>query len=161
MSVHLISLPEGIHHLSGLLDIGYYAQVQVGYFGDIKSVKITSEVTPFYGTSGGSFIRDQIAQYESETVKIGYCYSLQVETRDVVVEYLYNSKFYVDEACTNEAPFPRDPTTLYKIINKDSDSNPIYYIFGDYSYTELNTEMRIGINDNPVEIINLGTYEAG
>lgn len=159
MSISLHSLPEGVRTLQGLLDIGYYAQTQVGNFGNIEKVKITSATTQFIGSTVGGNIVDEIANYEDDHQKIGYCYSLKVETREIQDIWQSNNKYYTDAQCTSEL-VNYNRNKLY-IICGGNDTGQ--YIDGrdQQKYSSINTIMTIGINNNPRETIDLGSYNSG
>ena len=163
IGVYLTSLPEGINKLTGLLDIGYYVQTQVGNFGDIERVQITTATTQFYGESGEGVILDAIAAYETaEEVKIGYCYSLKVETREIKNIWFKNDKYYFDRNCAEEL-IHYNANILYKAYNCD-DPQEYHYMSGanpDKTWRTLSTIMTIGINGNAKETINLGSYQSG
>lgn len=161
-SIRLKSLAPGRFKLSGLLDVCYYAEYDVGDFSPIRKVIIRNELLDIIGTSTDSE-KDNIIDEQSDIkYQFEHFYEMTIETRDIVPVYQRNGKYYTHQSQDDSLLEQFHSKRIYEIQNSTTAAK---YFTGDNPTGDLletlNYDIEIAIGDEEIKTISIGTYSYG
>ena len=154
MTVTLKSLPQGYTKPTGCIDVGYYSTNGVGDFSQIRKISIRDEV---YSQIGNTTV-NIVSHLTNTKFKIGYVYSVRVETRPKLDIYLLDGRLYHDDLKRNPVDF--FPHYLYQVFDKNGEF--LYWLDGNdpsqtFAVPNYGLTIQIG-EDGTREFIDMNPY---